>query len=63
MDTLFMVLGFWMAYRFPVWSIIALTIAMEAWVAWSIRDNLTLNMIMLIHPFQSILKWQSGGMT
>lgn len=61
MDTLFMVLGFLMAYRFPVWSIIALTIVMEVWVGWSIRDNLTLNIIMLIHPFQLILKWQSGG--
>lgn len=61
MDTLFMVLGFWMAYRLPIYSIIALTIAMEVWVGWSIRDNLALNIIMLLHPFQSILKWQSGG--
>ena len=61
MDTLFMAIGFLMAYRLPVWSIIVLTIAMEAWVGWSIRDNLTLNIIMLIYPSQSILKWQGGG--
>ncbi len=61
MDTMFMLLGFWMAYKFPVWSIVALTVLMEVWVGWSIRDNLTLNIIMLIHPFQSILNWQAGG--
>lgn len=61
MDTIFMVLGFWLAYRFPVWLTVALVIAMELWVGWSIRDNLTLNIIMLIHPFDSILNWQSGG--
>lgn len=61
MDTFFMVLGFWLAATLPVWTIIALTIAMEFWVGWSIRDNLTLNIIMLLYPFQFILDWQSGG--
>lgn len=61
MDTMFMVLGFWLAYKQPVWLSIVLIVAMEVWVGWSIRDNLILNIIMLIHPFQSILDWQSGG--
>ncbi|OGN07396.1 MAG: hypothetical protein A3B86_01450 [Candidatus Yanofskybacteria bacterium RIFCSPHIGHO2_02_FULL_38_22b] len=61
MDALFMVAGFWWAYRMPVWTSIALTVAMEVWVGWFIHDNLALNIIMLIHPFESILKWQSGG--
>jgi hypothetical protein len=61
MDTLFMLFGFFLAYRLPVWTTVALLIFMEAWVGWSIRDNLALNIIMLIHPFDSILRWQSGG--
>lgn len=61
MDTLFMVLGFGLAATLPVGTVIALTIAMEFLVGWSIRDNLTLNIIMLIYPFRFILDWQSGG--
>ena len=48
------------AFRLPVWSIIVLTIGMELFVGYLIRDNLTLNIIMLIYPFQSILAWQTG---
>ena len=59
-DVLAMILGFWMAYRLPVWSIIAVMIFFEAWVGWSIRDNLILNIIMLIFPSDAILKWQAG---
>ena len=61
MDTLFTILGFWLAYLLPVWTSISLVIALDAWVGWFIRDNLILNIIMLIHPFESILEWQSGG--
>ncbi|MBI2064958.1 MAG: DUF2585 family protein [Candidatus Yanofskybacteria bacterium] len=60
-DVLAMTFGFWLAYRLPVLMVIALTVAMELWVGYSIRDNLTLNIIMLIHPSQAILNWQSGG--
>lgn len=61
MDTLFMVLGFVFAYRLPVWSIVTITIVLEVWVGLSIRDNLALNIVMLLYPFPSILKWQAGG--
>lgn len=56
-----MVSGFVLAVRFPVWVIVALTIAMEVAVGYWIRDNLALNIIQLIHPFDSILRWQQGG--
>ncbi len=60
MDTLFMVLGFFLAHKLPVLTVIFLIVVMELFVGWQIRDNLTLNIIMLIHPFQFILKWQGG---
>lgn len=58
-DQLAMALGFYLAYRLPVWVTVLLTIAMELFVGYSIRDNLTLNIIMLLHPFDSIKDWQS----
>ncbi len=55
-----MVLGFFLASRWPIWVIIALTIAMEVAVGYWIRDNLVLNIIQLIHPVDAILRWQHG---
>ena len=56
-----MTIGFLMAARLPVAVIVGLTIAMELAVGYWIRDNLTLNIIQLIHPLDFILKWQRAG--
>ena len=60
-DTLSMVLGFFMAKKLPVWSIVALGIGLEIFTAVMIRDNLTLNIVNLIHVFPGISAWQAGG--
>jgi hypothetical protein len=56
-----MMLGFWLARRAPVRVSLGFVIVMETLVAIAIRDNLTLNIIMLIHPMDAIRRWQLGG--
>jgi hypothetical protein len=60
-DISFCILGFTLAAWLPWWIIVAFTLIMEIGCAYAIRDNLTLNIIMLIHPFQTIKQWQLGA--
>lgn len=60
-DTLAMIAGFLLAWRLPVWATVALGLGSEALMAWAIRDNLLLNVIMLIHPIEAIKAWQASG--
>jgi hypothetical protein len=60
-DIVSMMVGFVIARRIPIWMSVGLVIVLEIVVAAVIRDNLTLNIIMLIHPFEAIKHWQLGG--
>ena len=60
-DVLACVAGFLLAARLPVLVTVALAVAAELVVGYAIRDNLTLNVIMLLHPIEAIRVWQQGG--
>ena len=60
-DVGMMSLGFLLAFRLRPWITIAVLIAMEVGCALWIRDNLTLNLIMLLYPVEAIKAWQMTG--
>ena len=59
-DILFMVLGFFLAARLPVWLTVVIAVALEVFIGAMIRDNLTLNVLMFLWPLDSVLQWQQG---
>ncbi len=60
-DLLWMMAGFYAASRLPVWGTAALAVIFELAVGYIIRDNLTLNIIMLVWPLEVIKAWQLSG--
>jgi hypothetical protein len=60
-DVLACLLGFAFAARFPVNVSIATFAITELLLAVLIRDNLTLNVLMLISPIEAIRDWQAAG--
>ena len=59
-DIGWMMLGFALASRLPIWASIAFVVVAEAVVGYAIRDNLALNILMLIYPLEAVRRWQSG---
>jgi hypothetical protein len=60
-DVGMMAIGFLIARLSRLWCILILIVTLELGCLWWVRDNLTLNVIMLVHPVQSIKVWQSEG--
>jgi hypothetical protein len=60
-DILSMIVGFLIAARLPVWVTIFLFFAAEVLLFVVLRDNLLLNIIMLIYPMEWIRQLQTGG--
>jgi uncharacterized protein DUF2585 len=54
-------LGFVLASRFRWWWTVSWIVATELALALAIRDNLTLNIVMLIWPMEFIRRWQLGA--
>ena len=60
-DILMMSLGFLMASRWRWWLSVAALVVMEVGCLVWVRDNLTLNIVMLVHPIEAIKAWQMAG--
>ena len=60
-DLGWMIFGFFLASRLPWKVTLALALLFEVFTAWMIRDNLTLNVLMLVSPIESVKEWQAAG--
>lgn len=60
-DMVWMIMGFFLASRLPWKATLALALLFEAFTGWLIRDNLTLNILMLVAPIEAVKNWQSEG--
>ena len=60
-DVLACFIGFLLAWRLPRSVTIAWVVLIEVILAIWIRDNLTLNILMLLHPVAAIRQWQMGA--
>ena len=59
-DIGWMILGFLAARRLSLRTTIVLAIVLELVALWAVRDNLTLNVLMLVWPIDAIKHWQAG---
>lgn len=60
-DVLMMMAGFWLAASVRVRTSILIALAFEIGMLVLVRDNLTLNIVMLVHPIDAIRAWQMAG--
>ncbi len=59
-DIGWMTIGFLVAARIPAKFSVVLAVFLELLTLYTIRDNLTLNVVMLFWPIEAIRQWQAG---
>ena len=59
-DVVMMSIGFLLAYRLRPWMSVLLVVCIELVLLLWVRDNLSINIIMLIHPIDAIKNWQAA---
>lgn len=60
-DLGWMIFGFFLASRLTWKVTLALALLFEVFTAWMIRDNLILNVLMLVAPIEAVKDWQAAG--
>jgi hypothetical protein len=60
-DITFMVCGFWSTCFVPWGATAGCIVSFELLALAVARNNLTLNVVMLIYPFEAVKKWQESG--
>ncbi|WP_118858295.1 DUF2585 family protein [Sphingomonas mesophila] len=58
-DVAMMALGFVAARFAPLWVSVVAVIALELTALVAVRDNLTLNVLMLVAPVEAVAEWQT----
>jgi hypothetical protein len=59
-DVVSCIFGAFLAYQLKFWRSFAFYVLTEIILLFAIRDNLTLNILMLIYPIDAIKTWQGG---
>ena len=57
-DIIACVVAFVLVSRLPIWVTVLCVVAIEVVLAIFIRDNLTLNILLLVYPIEAIKRWQ-----
>jgi hypothetical protein len=60
-DLAMMAVGFLAARKLPLWASVVLVLTLELVPLIAIRDNLTLNVWMLLAPNDAVAAWQAGA--
>lgn len=59
-DVVMMAIGFIIAKTARIWVSVLLVVGIEVGLLFWVRDNLTINIIMLVHPIEAIKTWQAA---
>ncbi len=60
-DVVMMAFGFWIAWKFTPWKSLVAALVMEIGCALWVRDNMTLQLAMLLHPIKAVQNWQNDA--